>query len=244
MILLLDVGNTRLKWAWLEHLQVGPAGAIAHDATHRSWQREIEADGHRPGRIVVSSVAGPAFAAAVTLWARDHYRLEPEFVNARAEQCGVKNAYARPTALGVDRWLALIGAWRGRAYPTLIVSAGTALTVDTLDGDGRHCGGLIVPGVQMMRDARARFEDDLDSLPGPAAADGGAPPDCTLRVLAALADRSVDEFASRVGAAPRLLLTGGDARVLHPLLRHVAEIIPDLVLAGLAIVATQEPARA
>jgi type III pantothenate kinase len=242
MILLLDVGNTRLKWAWLEHLQFGPAGAIAHDATHRSWQREIEADGHRPSRIVVSSVAGPAFAAAVTLWARDHYRLEPEFVSARAEQCGVRNAYARPAALGVDRWLALIGAWRSRAHPTLIVSAGTAVTVDTLDGEGRHCGGLIVPGVQMMRDARARFDDDLDFLPGPAAGADGAPADCSLRMLAALADRSIEEFAARVGVAPRVLLTGGDARLLRPLLRHVAEAIPDLVLAGLAIVASESPA--
>lgn len=155
MILLLDVGNTRVKWAWLEHLDVAPAGAVAHDATRRSWQREIEADGHRPRRIVVASVAGPAFAAALTLWSRDHYRIEPELLAARAEQCGVRNAYARPAALGVDRWLALIGAWRNRALPTLVVSSGTALTVDALDGGGQHRGGLIVPGVQMMRDARA-----------------------------------------------------------------------------------------
>ncbi len=243
MILLLDVGNTRVNWAWLERLRVGPAGAIAHDATHRSWQREIEADGHRPDRIVVSSVAGPAFAAAVTLWSRDHYRLEPEFVTARAEQCGVRNAYARPAALGVDRWLALIGAWRSRSHPTLIVSAGTALTVDALDGGGRHCGGVIVPGVQMMRDARARFDDDLDFLP---AADGaeGQRADCSIRMLAALADRSVEEFSERVGVAPRVLLTGGDAPRLRPLLRHFAEVIPDLVLAGLAIVATEEAADA
>ena len=243
MILLLDVGNTRLKWAWLEHWRVGPAGAIAHDATHRSWQREIEADGHRPARIVVSSVAGPAFAAALTLWARDHYRVEPEFLSARAEQCGVRNSYARPSALGVDRWLGLIGAWRSRAHPTLIVSAGTALTVDALDGSGRHCGGLIVPGVAMMRDARARFEDDLDFMPATDGSDAATRADCSLRLLAALADRSVEECADRVGTAPRVILTGGDAPLLRPLLRHLAELIPDLVLAGLAIVAGEEPAR-
>jgi type III pantothenate kinase len=242
MILLLDVGNTRVKWAWLEHLEVAPAGAVGHDATHRSWQREIEADGHRPERIVVASVAGPAFAAALTLWSRDHYRLEPELLSARAEQCGVRNAYARPAALGVDRWLALIGAWRNRALPTLIVSSGTALTVDALDGGGQHRGGLIVPGVQMMRDARARFDDDIDFLPDVTVAGGRPPADCALRTLAALADRSVEEFTSGVGVAPRVLLTGGDARLLGPQRQHNAEIITDLVLAGLAIVATREPA--
>jgi type III pantothenate kinase len=238
MILLLDVGNTRVKWAWLESVELAPAGAIAHDATHRSWQREIEADGHRPARMVVASVAGPSFAAAVTLWARDHYRIAPEFVTAEAERCGVRNSYARPAALGVDRWLALVGAWRSRAHPTLVVSAGTAMTVDTLDGEGRHRGGLIVPGVQMMRDARARFDDDLDFLPGASA--GAAPaPDSALRTLASLADRSIEEFAAQLRLSPRVLLTGGDARLIRPHMRHAAELIPDLVLAGLAIVATQ-----
>ena len=244
MILLLDVGNTRVKWAWLEHLEVAPAGAVAHDATHRSWQREIEADGLRPRRIVVASVAGPSFAAALTLWARDHYRVEAEFVSASEELCGVTNAYARPAALGVDRWLALIGAWRNRPLPTLIVSGGTAVTIDTLDGLGQHRGGLIVPGVQMMRDARARFGGDADYLTDPAtfgSAPTDPPGDPVLPLLAALADRSVDEFARRVGVAPRVLLTGGDARALEPYLTRPAELVPDLVLTGLAIVATRGP---
>lgn len=242
MILLLDVGNTRVKWAWLEYLKLAPAGAVAHDATHRSWQREIEADGLRPGRIVVGSVAGPSFAAALTLWARDHYRVEPEFVSSSAELCGVRNAYPRPAALGVDRWLALVGAWRNRPQPTLIVSGGTAVTIDTLDGGGRHCGGLIVPGVQVMRDARVRFGGDADYLTDAAsfgAVPGEPPGDPVLPLLAALADRSVDEFARRVGVVPRVLLTGGDARAIEPYLTRPAEFVPDLVLTGLAIAATR-----
>jgi type III pantothenate kinase len=245
MILLLDVGNTRVKWAWLEYLEIAPAGAIAHDATRRSWQREIEADGHRPSRIVVASVAGPAFAAALTLWSRDHYRVEPEFVAACAELGGVRNAYARPAMLGVDRWLALIAAWRSERRPTLIVNSGTALAVDTLDRDGRHCGGLIVPGAQMMREARARFDGDPELLPGAALAGtpvGETLADCVLLMLAALADRSVEELRARVGVAPRVLLTGGDASLLEPYLQHSAEVVPDLVLTGLAIVATRGPA--
>ena len=155
MILLLDVGNTRVKWAWFENLEIAPAGAVAHDTNHRSWQAEIEADGHRPTRIVVANVAGPGFAAALTLWSRDHYGVEPEFIVAAAQLLGVRNAYLRPGTLGVDRWLGLIAAWRRAPSAALIVNSGTALTVDALDGNGRHRGGLIVPGVQMMTEIQA-----------------------------------------------------------------------------------------
>jgi type III pantothenate kinase len=243
MILLLDVGNTRVKWAWLEYLEIARAAAVAHDATRRSWQRQIEADGHRPSRIVIASVAGPAFAAAVTLWARDHYRVEPEFISASAAFGGITNAYARPAALGVDRWLAMIAAWRAAPGATVIVSGGTALTVDSIDRNGRHRGGLIVPGLTMMREARAPFEDDGARLPGSAfapVAGREALPDCALLALAALADRSAAEGARCLGAEPRLVLTGGDAPLIAPHLTHAADLVPDLVLRGLAIVATHD----
>lgn len=240
MILLLDAGNTRVKWAWLEYLEIAPAGAIAHDATHRSWQREIEADGHQPTRIVVANVAGPAFAAALTLWSRDHYAVEPEFVVATRQALGVTNGYVRPAALGVDRWLGLIAAWRSAQRPTLIVNSGTALTVDTLDATGRHRGGLILPGVQMLGEARASLNHG-GATPRADAALAGLPADPVPLTLAALADRACREFAAQIGATPRLLLTGGDARLLEPHLSQPAETVTDLVLTGLAIVATGGP---
>ncbi|MBS0395557.1 MAG: type III pantothenate kinase, partial [Proteobacteria bacterium] len=228
MILLLDVGNTRIKWAWLEYLEIAPSGAVAHDASHRSWQAEIEADGHRPSRIVVANVAGPAFAAALTLWSRDHYAVEPEFVVPAPRLLGVVNGYRRPAALGVDRWLGLIAAWRSAARATLIVNSGTALTVDAIDGTGRHHGGLIVPGVQMLADARAAWATDERLLAGRALA--GLPPDPVPFTLAALAERAAAQFAHAAGAEPRLLLTGGDAALLASHLSRPAEIVPELVL--------------
>jgi type III pantothenate kinase len=236
MILLLDVGNTRVKWAWLEYLEIAPSGAVAHDATHRSWQGEIEADGHRPSRIVVANVAGPAFAAALTLWSRAHYAVEPEFVLARGRLLGVTNGYRRPAALGVDRWLALIAAWRSAPRPTLVVNSGTALTVDALDGTGRHHGGLILPGVQMLGESRAPWATGAELRPDRALE--GLPSDPVPLTLAALADRALGAFAATTGTAPRFILTGGDAHVLEPYLSQPAEIVPDLVLTGLAIVAT------
>jgi type III pantothenate kinase len=240
MILLLDVGNTRVKWAWLEYLEIAPAGAVAHDTTHRSWQAEIEVDGHTPTRIVAANVAGPAFAAALAQWSRAHFGLAPEFIVARARLGGVENAYARPEALGVDRWLGMIAAWRSAPRPTCIVNSGTALTVDTLDARGHHRGGLILPGVQMMSAARAAFGVDPELLPeaGLAGAAAIRPADSVALTLAAVADRSVAELAASIGVAPRVVLTGGDAGLLEPHLGSPVEVVPDLVLTGLAIAAT------
>jgi type III pantothenate kinase len=232
MILLLDAGNTRVKWAWLEYLEIAPAGAVAHDATHRSWQREIEADGHRPERIVVSNVAGPAFAAALTLWARDHYAVEPHFVIARPMAHGITNGYLRPETLGVDRWLALIAAWRAASTAALVVNSGTALAIDTLDERGHHRGGLILPGLQMLLDA---------SGPAPAQWTSDATPllaEPIPELLAATIDRAYRELARQIGGTPRLLLTGGDAHKLAQHLETPPDVVQDLVLTGLAIAAT------
>ncbi|HUO96331.1 MAG TPA: type III pantothenate kinase [Steroidobacteraceae bacterium] len=236
MILLLDVGNTRVKWAWLEYLEIAPSGAVAHDTTHRRWQGEIEADGHRPSRIVVANVAGPAFAAALTLWSRDHFAVEPEFVMTRERLLGVTNGYRRPLALGVDRWLGLIAAWRSAPRATLIVNSGTALTVDALDAGGHHRGGLILPGVQMLAELRASLTPDEPIKAGHALE--GLLADPVPFTLATLADRALEELARLVGVAPRLLVTGGDAALLEPYLSSPAEVVPELVLTGLAIVAT------
>jgi len=232
MILLLDAGNTRVKWAWLEYLEIAPAGAVAHDATHRSWQREIEADGHRPERIVVSNVAGPAFAAALTLWARDHYAIEPHFVIACPSAHGVTNGYRRPETLGVDRWLALIAAWRAAPTAALVVNSGTALAIDTLDDRGQHRGGLILPGLQMLLDA---------SVPAPVQWSASATAlftDPVPALLAATIDRAYRELARRIDVQPRLLLTGGDAQRLAQHLETPPDVVQDLVLTGLAIAAT------
>ena len=245
MILLLDVGNTRVKWAWFENLEIAPAGAVAHDTNHRSWQAEIEADGHRPTRIVAANVAGAGFADALKRWAGAQFGREPELLLAERRGFGIENAYARPASLGVDRWLAMIAAWKSAPGATCIVNSGTALTIDTLDAGGRHCGGLILPGVQMMSEARAALgaEPALRpgaALPGLAAL---APVQSVPVTLAAVADRAVAELGARVGAPPRVLLTGGDAALLAPHLASRAEVVPDLVLTGLAIVATAHRER-
>lgn len=259
MILLLDIGNTRVKWAWLEEFSLGASAAAAHDTTHRAWQAEIEADGRAPHRILVGNVAGPAVRDVVIEWARRHFRVHPEILAAQAQACGVRNAYAAPEMLGIDRWLSLLAARRASQRPTCVLAAGTAFTVDALDATGRHLGGFILPGLQLLNESLAATAAETglptSSLQDPFAVDLGGDaaisavnagwasdvpqPSGPLALLAATADRTIQHLAERSGSEPRVVLTGGDSTTLAPLLRHRPTVMPDLVMSGLALVATE-----
>jgi type III pantothenate kinase len=260
VILLLDIGNTRVKWAWLEEFGLGAASAAAHDTTHRAWQQEIETDGRVPHRIVVSNVAGVAVRDVVVDWARGHFSIQPEVLVAERQACGVTNAYPKPEMLGVDRWLGLIAARRASPRATCILNAGTAFTVDALAPDGRHLGGFIIPGVQLLNDSLAVYGAEtglpVDSLHDPYALDLGGdfamssiasedpyadvpPPPGPLALLAAAGDRAARYLAERTGAEPRVVMTGGDSTMIAPLLEKRPALLPDLVMTGLALVATE-----
>ena len=132
----LDIGNTHTKWRCGE----------SHGSLVSPWVPEIAGD---VSRVRVATVAGSrrAIAAAIA----EKYRLSPEFAESAREQCGVTNAYANPSQLGVDRWLALLAAWNRCKKACVVVDAGTALTVDVVDPHGKHLGGYIVPGLATMR---------------------------------------------------------------------------------------------
>jgi type III pantothenate kinase len=156
----------------------------------------------------------------------------------------VRNAYAQPELLGVDRWLAAIGAWSLRRTACCIVDVGTATTIDVLDDAGLHLGGFIVPGPRLMVQALHSGTSDLaaftaaSSPPGTAALWADNTRDAIERgccvALAALVDRSAAELARRVGHAPALLGTGGALDLVQPYVLSEIEPVPALVLHGLA----------
>jgi type III pantothenate kinase len=255
VILLLDIGNTRLKWAWLEDGRAGPARAVQHHGAATAWQAELEewhaaleAEGRSPERILASNVAGGAFARTLGGWSKARFGFWPEFVTATASACGVTSAYASPAALGVDRWLGLIAARDAGEGSACIVNAGTAVTIDALDAGGRQLGGFILPGLKLMTDALySRTQNVAPAAAAePPAARGffavntaGAVELGPLLAVASLADRAVTELMRAGGAEPRLLLTGGDAERVQRHLLRPASLVPDLVIAGLAVLARQ-----
>jgi len=232
---LFDLGNTRLKWAPLHADGPGEAQAVAHDgsALPAGWADALPS---HCTLACIASVAAPALTTAVLeiLAARCERIARVRTVPALA---GVRIAYAEPRRLGVDRFLALLAARARDRSPALVVGVGTALTIDLLDGDGRHRGGRIAPSPALMREALharaphlprsggdyAEFADDTDA----ALASG-----CEGAALA-LVERSLAAAATQLGTQPRLLLHGGGAAMLRAGLPQAVDA-PGLVLEGLA----------
>ena len=171
------------------------------------------------------------------------------FLRPAAQACGVRCAYAEPARLGADRWAALLGARGLTGGPCLVVDAGSALTIDAMAAPGRHLGGWILPGLAMMVGALEARTGDLAHFRRASAmrVSDGFPTDtrsameegARLAALGAIAAAQA-QLAQHAGAPPRLLLAGGDAPALHSALEN-AELVPDLVLRGLARAAAGAP---
>ena len=246
MILVMDVGNTRLKWAWLTSTGLSDQQAVVHrDVKAGAWLAALLESEQRPERMLVSNVAGAAMAKALAALERQ-FRVRIEFVTAAPQFQGLTNGYLDPALLGADRWLGLIGAWSTAHSAFCVLDAGTAAKFDSVDADGRHLGGLIVPGIHMMRDALMNETGGiahaaLHSTPSMAGilADNtvGAISRGAVFALAGMADRAVEVVGRTTGTQPRLFITGGDAEMVTDTMRSRGELVPDLVLQGLAAVA-------
>jgi type III pantothenate kinase len=247
MMLLIDIGNTRIKWATAN----GDVMTHQSAAVHRGWTRN-EFTAHvltdaRPDRVLISNVGGEQIAQIVRESLDSKFGMQPTFVTPGAQGGGVRSGYANPAQLGVDRWVALIGARSIERGAVCVVSVGTAMTVDALDASGQHLGGVIVPGPDLMISSlfantngiaeRARQGSTRDSL----FADNtlGAVKQGAVHALAALIDRAVDAMQQQLGVEPALLITGGGVDELKPAIDRSHRFVPDLVLRGLAVLASQ-----
>ena len=249
MILLLDLGNTRLKFALLHEGEFTHRGAFGWEADIAHELATLWAEWPVPERIVGASVATSARETAVAVAAEKAFGRVPHWVRTPAQACGVTNAYAEPHRLGVDRFLALVDAFAAGRAPCVLASVGTALTLDALDADGRHLGGWIAPGPVLMQQsilgATAQVRPERPGAVRDLAdntADGLA--SGCWQASAALIDRFVDRSAPLLGGSPTVTLGGGDADVLAPLLEREVTIVPDAVLRGLAVWADAQPDEA
>ncbi|HEY7640245.1 MAG TPA: type III pantothenate kinase [Steroidobacteraceae bacterium] len=253
MLLLIDIGNTRIKWARFERDALGPQSAAIHsDWTAAVFAREVLGSAPPATRVLVSNVSGARMAEIARTAIQRQWNLEPQFVTSTATAGGVRNAYTEPAKLGVDRWLALIAAHELERGAVCIVSVGTAMTIDGLDADGRHLGGVIVPGPDLMVSSLLQGTSDLaQRAAGGSKADGlfadntlGAIWQGTQHALSALIERSVQALQQEVGRPVVVLVTGGAAAHIEPALRTSFRSVPDLVLRGLAVLARESPGSA
>lgn len=239
---LFDLGNTRLKYVpLLPDGRLGEIASAAHDgvAFAAGWDAALPA---AIDTAWITSV-GPAAPRAALLDALNARGAQVGFARTLPRMCGIAIAYAQPERMGVDRFLAMVaayarGAKEAQRAATLVIGVGTALTIDLVDGGGRHRGGRIAPSPALMREALharaallprtggdyAEFADDTDA----ALASG------CIGAAVGLIERSARHAGELLDAMPQLWLHGGGANALLPML-GAARHAPALVLEGLAL---------
>jgi type III pantothenate kinase len=245
MILLVDVGNSRVKWAAFGDHGIGEQHAASYERwSLDDWKRELFAS--RAERVVACSVASEKVRGQIDVAAQEATGRRVEWITATRRAAAVINGYRNAAQLGADRWVAIIGAYRTWLADCCIVDVGTAMTIDIVTAAGRHQGGLIVPGPALMVEAlHAQTSDLATRSAGSADAGRSALADqtrdaiengCEL-ALAALVERVWRTYSVDAGTSPRLVFTGGAAARVRSWVTLPSDEVPDLVLRGLSIIA-------
>jgi type III pantothenate kinase len=243
--LLMDVGNTRIKWGVSEDGEIRRTGHISQARSRDGGLQVLTTKIPRSvDEVIVSNVAGTTFATRLSGVVSAHCDRDVRFARCERSGWGITNSYTQPRRMGVDRWVAMVGAWAELNAACLVVDVGTAITIDAIDGDGQHLGGQIIPGVVTMAEALTAATSDIPAVrpaPGRGDADLGmfgrntaaAVREGAQNAVAGAVDRAIRTLQSNA-YEPVVVLTGGDSsRILNALCETPLHR-PHLVLQGLA----------
>ncbi len=252
MLLLIDAGNTRIKWALMELARLGRAEP-GHWSVYGSVQRsEIGkiADSLRDidiARVVISNVAGPEMRDALERMVLRAVGLKPvplTWFASLPQLAGIRNGYRNPAQLGCDRFAAMIGAHAlFPGQPLIVATCGTATTVDAVGADGHFPGGMILPGLGLMASSLAKNTAQLPQVPQynvierPFAdnTNDAIVSGCIAAQVGAI-ERAAAAHADLLGTTPqqiRCVLSGGAAAMIAPYLSGDVRRVDNLVLIGL-----------
>lgn len=246
MNLLLDCGNTRLKWAISDPLSIGTGrhmvekGVVDYEPESLAvWANRLNSQGLK--WLQYSSVISPEQEAQV-LAALAPLGLKPSRFAVTAQAGKLHNLYATQETLGVDRWAAAIGAWGLVSQSCLVIGAGTATTVDLIESTAAdtavYRGGLILPGIALMLQSLHQRAARLPLAEGrycasPAVADNTHDAMTSGAIEATCG--AIERMGKRLPEGAPWLLTGGNAPLLQQALADRVRVIDDLVLTGLAL---------
>ena len=240
--LLLDIGNTRLKWGlrsqdtWL---------ALGYCQLDELQDLTLP---HSPIEVFGINVAAKSAESHCEQWAKNQLGLSIQWLQSQAEGYGVRSAYLEHQHLGVDRWAAMIGAYWRYQQALCVVSCGTAITVDIVAADGQHRGGVIMPGVRLLRQSLLSQTANIQTYyqqPNQVASNSAprlgqdTSEGVTMGSLyagAGLIDKVMQQWQH---LEPRCILTGGDASYLAPYISSTQDYHPDLVLYGVHLMAVE-----
>ncbi len=241
MRLLVDLGNSRLKWACQSRGELFGHGTVSYEEEDLASILENRWSGMLPPEEVLgASVASAVATTNVASWIHFHWKQQAQFISAPARGLGVVNGYTKPATLGADRWAAMVAARDIAEGPVCIVDCGTALTIDLLDADGVHQGGHIIPGPTLMSESLARETAAIDVHPiGTQVAPGRSTDDCVqggiLRATLCAIEGVRGTIKGKRPGMPTCVISGGSAEAIRSHLSRPCIHVPDLVLRGLAL---------
>jgi type III pantothenate kinase len=243
MILAIDAGNSRVKWGWYEPKTQDGWSSIANVsliefAASSDHINPFSATHENPERILISNVAGEGAHQLIVNWT-SIFEAAPEWIHGEREQCGVRSRYEQPTQLGPDRWASLIAARAlepGRAC--LVVNAGTCTTVDMLTEGGEFTGGLILPGIDLMRFVLHEHTGRLPLQEGRFVAAPRRTLDAIESGCRHAQAGAVERMYREMGRGTTCLVSGGGGPALIERLDLPCRYVENLVLEGLARIGT------
>jgi type III pantothenate kinase len=259
MLLTIDAGNTRTKWAIFDrHGEITRHGACVNDQLSN-----IDLGPKSLGyeRVIISNVAGKAHALRLENLLASH-DLPVIWIKASHEACNVTNGYAEVETLGTDRWASLVAAWHIKHASCVVVNAGTAVTIDALhkqpgnDQQGEFLGGMILPGLKLMQTSlgfgtaqlptKDVMQDTNENMPADIfakstiqAIDAGV-----IHAITGAIEHMANALEAKCRQTPFIVLSGGDAALIQSYLTDAVTnptvIVDNLVLKGLYLLERSE----
>lgn len=240
MKLLIDIGNSRMKWGEMHDGKL--VGVNYCNSRDLSGLPTLIHKTEKPEAIYIASVASNEVTAKLKNQLSAHWGITAQELESRQSCCGVQNGYRQPAQIGIDRWAAMISAFHLFGGPLCVVDCGSAMTVDVLDSAGDHLGGLIVPGLQMqqrqlmqgtagIRDSEGAIVDEPWGRDTTTCIHHGA-----IEAMSGLVERCAKRLSRQLSDKVAIVITGGDAATIIPQLTLDAQFEELLVLQGMALV--------
>lgn len=240
---LIDIGNSRIKWASIENAAYKAGSALAYSGiSQQEIIKQIQNLSGAPSCIYIASVAQEKFLNDLKKCLVANFAVEPFQMITQQIAAGINNGYDDASKLGIDRWLGILAAYNLKPGNALVVDAGSALTLDFVDENGFHQGGLIAPGLSMMREALTTktaklgyntliksqcISNTFERNTQDAIREG------TLRMMVDFISTEAEKIRNENRGQVNFYLTGGDAPALLPFLDNEWIYKPDLVLNGM-----------
>jgi type III pantothenate kinase len=247
MELLIDAGNSRIKWAKCVDMHLLEDGAILHQENALPLLQKFLTQ-HRPQRIILVHVLGSDFEYGIKQYAKVH-SIPLLIVHSHSDAYGIHTHYLQPQRLGADRFVAMAAAYQvTQQHACIVIDCGTAVTVDAVNPLGEHIGGMIYPGLQLCKESLTQKAKNLKKLDSttekmldPCAKEtlSAINSGCHYGLSAAI-DGMCQKMEQKMTCDITKILCGGDSTVIYNLLpQRNYKLTPDLVIQGLKLIANR-----